>query len=416
MLPPLELLFDSSSIGPRTLRVNPEGTGAFPTIQAAVDAAAPGDTVELDPGVYTWANQGTVGPYMVTIVKPITIQSRFGASTCFIDLQQQGGALRCVRAGDVRIRRLTVRNGLAVSGSASRKAILADDASPIIVEDCVVAANTSPCYECADGGGIGAATAVVRDSHFIDNHGSAGAAIRARRVTIERCSFRRNDSSMHGGGRGGAVDAVIVSMADCTLEENIAGRGAYGAGGAVHADSATMVRCTFVRNRAGDSYGGHGSAVVAAVMGSFVDCVFIANTNGYQDGVAIYGGHLEITGCTLMSNGGTNPTFGFGIRASSGVVSNTIVTGGTGRPVSPALAVSCCCFFDNTGGDTFDGPDLGGNIATDPRFCAADPIAQADVGIRADSPCAPGNHPQGADCGRIGAGRVACELQRSGAR
>ena len=45
----------SAAAGATTWHVNPLGTGDFPTIQAAVNATADGDTILLEPGVYTGA-------------------------------------------------------------------------------------------------------------------------------------------------------------------------------------------------------------------------------------------------------------------------------------------------------------------------------------------------------------------------
>jgi hypothetical protein len=53
---------------------------------------------------------------------------------------------------------------------------------------------------------------------------------------------------------------------------------------------------------------------------------------------------------------------------------------------------------------------MGGNFALDPRFCSVDPLATGDFSLRSDSPCAPGNHPDGFDCGRIGAVNVQCQV------
>ena len=51
-----------------------------------------------------------------------------------------------------------------------------------------------------------------------------------------------------------------------------------------------------------------------------------------------------------------------------------------------------------------DPTGTGGNISVDPLFCVSDD----DYGIEETSPCAPGNHPDGAVCDGIGAGSVGC--------
>ena len=49
---------------------------------------------------------------------------------------------------------------------------------------------------------------------------------------------------------------------------------------------------------------------------------------------------------------------------------------------------------------------MNGNIEADPMFCVN---AEADsFAIASNSPCAPGNHPDGVDCGIIGARGIGC--------
>ena len=45
--------------------------------------------------------------------------------------------------------------------------------------------------------------------------------------------------------------------------------------------------------------------------------------------------------------------------------------------------------------------DNGGNFSADPLFCSK--VIPRDYHLEDGSPCAPGNHPDGADCGVIGA-------------
>ena len=51
--------------------------------------------------------------------------------------------------------------------------------------------------------------------------------------------------------------------------------------------------------------------------------------------------------------------------------------------------------------------DLGGNFGADPGFCGASGVDA--YGLVAASPCRPGNHPQGAACGLIGAQDEVCD-------
>jgi hypothetical protein len=92
---------------------------------------------------------------------------------------------------------------------------------------------------------------------------------------------------------------------------------------------------------------------------------------------------------------------------------NSIVRPGIGITCSAAcsLYVDCNNIFDASIA-RFDGgcPDLtgtNGNISVDPEFCGL--AGTGNYYLQSDSPCAPGNHPQGIDCGQIGAFPVNCE-------
>lgn len=49
-----------------------------------------------------------------------------------------------------------------------------------------------------------------------------------------------------------------------------------------------------------------------------------------------------------------------------------------------------------------------GNISIIPQFCLVDPCSTGSYYLQSDSPCAPGNHPDGYECGIIGAFQVGC--------
>ena len=136
------------------------------------------------------------------------------------------------------------------------------------------------------------------------------------------------------------MDWVATTLEGCTISNNTASF--QGAG--IHSDNTAIVldNTTITGNHANDSGGG-------------VNCT--ANTS------------LDFTECILWSNQPES------IRIESGEV-----------------AVLCS---DVQGGWTGDG-----NFNLDPLFC--DPVDN-DYYLHADSPCLPGNHPDGNDCGLIGA-------------
>ena len=67
--------------------VRPDGLGDFPTIQAAVDAAAAGDTIWLEDGIFTGPGNRDVKFFG----KDLVVRSRNGAEACTIDSQGSPG-------------------------------------------------------------------------------------------------------------------------------------------------------------------------------------------------------------------------------------------------------------------------------------------------------------------------------------
>jgi len=92
---------------------------------------------------------------------------------------------------------------------------------------------------------------------------------------------------------------------------------------------------------------------------------------------------------------------------------NTIVafnTEGGGVYCDGSTAIlSCSDVFGNGDGDWTEciGDQYGvnGNFSADPLFCGPD---IGDYTLRSDSPCLPGNHPDGYACGLIGAFGEGC--------
>ncbi len=107
-------------------------------------------------------------------------------------------------------------------------------------------------------------------------------------------------------------------------------------------------------------------------------------------------------------------------NSSSPVIEKCIIAGNhfdTGENCSAIFTadstslplVQCCDVYDNEadnyGGYLTDQTGISGNISADPIFC--DPGGKV-YSIHAESPCAPGNHPEYTDCGLIGALGVDC--------
>lgn len=94
------------------------------------------------------------------------------------------------------------------------------------------------------------------------------------------------------------------------------------------------------------------------------------------------------------------------------IARNNVARNGVGitLPTNDGTELECNNSWDNAAGNWIgigDPTGLDGNISVDPEFC----VYPVDgYGLRRGSPCTPGNHPDGSDCGLIGARGVSCPV------
>lgn len=207
-----------------------------------------------------------------------------------------------------------------------------------------------------------------------------------------------------------------------------AGDVGFGGALAVHNASPTIDDCMVIRNR--------GSGLTPGILVSGGDpgyadplisnCVIAFNEGGqYASAIAVISdAGAVISDCTIFGNGsGAGNCVSTGAQilevTSGGVVfvTRTIVAGSPDQPAVTGLGwcgsvlVSCSNFYGNACGD-YVGCVAGwlgvdGNFSADPLFC--DPTRDAlDFTLATNSPCLPGNHPDGWSCNLIGARGEGC--------
>jgi hypothetical protein len=200
---------------------------------------------------------------------------------------------------------------------------------------------------------------------------------------------------------------------------------------AAHCGSATLSHCIFSNNSGCGSVIGMpgGSSALAYIFW----CEFRSNS-----GCAIYSGYkctVSVADCLFYGGEGVMNTSEFRLNSIDRctIVGNTPADGeliqyyygapSIGRSIIALNAgvlcgpddygdpptLTCCDLYGNTGGN-WVGPIAGqnrlnGNFSACPSFCHA---ASGDLHLCDQSPCAPGNHPDGCDCGLIGAWDVGC--------
>ncbi len=349
------LLAAVSTLGAATYVVLPDGSGDFPTIQAAIDAAVDGDVIELADGIFR--GQGNRN---VRLTEALTIQSSSGdPERCIIDCE--GEYSSPARGFDISgpsvsrlLKGLTIMHGYQET-SAGGAAVMCGSSATFL--DCVFSDNSTAwsqngggvcCYDCSP--------------------------------TFVGCRFERNLNSGPGGG------ATVWGLGTprfegCVFSENIAGEG--------------------------------GGCLVFYGSAEFSDCIFWRNAGSCGGGLCCtYEATARLDRCTVVDNTGSH---GSGVcvdEASTLELSNSIVAfnhGDVGVFCGPAGALatlSCCDIFGNEGGDwvgCIEGQQgMNGNISLDPLFCD---WQGGDFHLQIGSPCAPEYNPA---CGLIGALPVGC--------
>jgi hypothetical protein len=419
----LLFLTSASPAGARTWYVKPDSTGDVPTISVAVDsAAALGDTVLLADGTFTGAGNRMVD----CLDKALVITSKSGnpeetiidcgVAPCLTTVA--AFFFRSTEPGAQRLEAVTITRGCG--------GVVCDDGSRAEIVDCIFRDNSCPACEVgakgagvlvmhgssptiidclfqdndADGGGGLASfdsSPVLINVVFLENFGSGGGGmiVDGGSATLTGCSFMRNlawDPFGSRFGGGGLVCSGQTELVDCMFEDNCCWD--YPGGGLYFlpntpSDRLVMTGCTFAGNRLEEPYGG-GSAMAAGYMWSsdegsveITNCTFVGNTNaGYNEAAALstIGDFDVVIENTIIAYTDSGPAI-------------SCIRGGT-------LTVRCSDFFGNDGGDwtACVAGQLGvsGNISADPLFCDT---LSGDYRLETCSPCLPGNHPDGYDCG-----------------
>jgi predicted outer membrane repeat protein len=202
----------------QTYVVKPDGTGDFPTIQAALTASFGGCTIELADGTFT--GDGNRDIYLNG--KHVTIRSQSGnPEGCIIDCQgdpenpHTGFVFEWGEGPEAVIEGITIANAYSINGGGLR----CDGGASPTINNCVFS-NCSAAF----GGGMivrDGASPTLNDCVFNGNSaGTLGGAMRFKDAsgTLNNCVFLENSS----GGGGGAIECRNSSPAfyNCTFYGN----------------------------------------------------------------------------------------------------------------------------------------------------------------------------------------------------
>jgi len=366
-----------------TFTVNADGTGDYPTIQAALDAAANDDVVELTDGTFTGDGNRDVD----FLGKTVVVMSASGdPEACVVDCEgsssdpHRGFIFQTQEPQTAGLRGIQVTGGW-VEGDPEGGAVLCDGQSRPTIEGCLFVGNEKAAIFCH-----GHSAPLITGCRFDQNagHYGAGVSLEEGTATITDCVFTENAASR---GAGVHVYASSATIEDCRFIGNTAGN----AGGAIallYGGSATMSRCTFEGNTAGQS----GAVDLHVGTGTMEECTFVGNTAGMGGAISTSKvSQLAIRSCTFYDNTAMQASAIFGGEYTVAIENTVIAFNNDGPAIynESHVTLICCNIFGNEGGDWVGGIEdqygINGNISEDPLFC--DP-ENGDLSLDAASPCA----------------------------
>jgi predicted outer membrane repeat protein len=289
--------------------VHPDGTGDYPTIQAAIDAAVDGDVIELTDGTFT----GEGNQHIDYLGKAITIVGQNGPEVTIID----GAAEASV---------VSFENGEGPTSVLESVTIMNGDATD------------DPYFPC--GGGVFSlfSSPTIRSCTFHSNIAEYGGGMFCwgRSPTVTDCTFHDNDATEEGGGiysaeadlkiydcvffenaaggyqfgrMGGAINlsAGSLQMDDCEIRNNSARL----AGGGIHSYDCTLTvtDCVLIENSAGGGSNYYGGGAINISRGSLYmrDCEISSNTSNYGGGFSMnLFADVTLDNCTIELNSAEN--------------------------------------------------------------------------------------------------------------
>jgi hypothetical protein len=312
------VLFSSTNFG-ATLRVPQD----MPSIQQALEAGAPGDTVRVGPGI--WQESLDFGGRRRVLLGS-------GTETCI--LQGQGQRLVRFTSGEDAGSELSgfrIQQGHADTGSLpAGGGVLVQHASPRIHGNLFV--------ECSalSGGGL----ALLHSNSIVENNRFEG------------------NTAFQGGGIHVLGGSPLIRFN--RLEGNTGGLRGYGGGIALEQTAAA------VHNNVFDGNG--------AFLGGGISCRL--SPQALVEHNTLYGNASRLGGGVYLA--GASGTL------AGNVVSTTHEGGAAGAELEADPGFACNLHYGNLGGNTLPGQDLGGNRAQNPLFC--DPGA-GDFRLEPTSPC-----------------------------
>ncbi len=273
------------TFGQTTLHVDIGGGAAFTSLQAAVDAAASGDTILVEPGIYD--------EHVSIVVKDLILRSTQGPGVTAIAPTSPGTGITTqgLAFGPV---------GIDVTIEGFR--VTADGSQPNALNSFVGGINATAtnltlrqCLVTGCQGAAGPAVAPIGGTGGI-NLSQGALSTGSVTVTIENCAITNNQGGSATGffnpGEGGTGGITVNGSVACTVRH-----------------------CTIANNTGGDNLGFSGG---------------FGSGNAGPGGLFVAGGTLAVEDCVVWGNQGGSNNLGAAANeiAGAATVSNSDVQGG----------------------------------------------------------------------------------------
>jgi len=290
----------------RTITVDDDGPADFDDIQAAIDDANDGDTVEILPGTYTGPGNRDID----FLGKAITVRSTDPndantVASAVIDCARQGQAFLFQNSEDAH----SVLDGLTITNPYGGGSAIYCAGSGPALRNCVLTSNWNGDQHIRSGQAvlcIGGSSATIDGCVFTRNSTDFGGAINCYQstCTITNCVFCGNYAERKGGAV--RVKESIATISDCTFEDNSAGQ----CGGAIDASYSelTLKNCLFAR--CWSSVGGGLYCYTYGTNTTVTNCRFVGNFARRTDfagrvfggGMSAGGGTISLANCLFAGN------------------------------------------------------------------------------------------------------------------
>ena len=319
--------------------VDPNGSGDFNSIQAAIDDANDGDEIEVAAGTYNEA--------INFFGKAVRLYSSGGRDVTIIDANGIVGAyhvVQCVNGEDAN----TILEGFTITGGEAKGPDVNDQrgggmynvGSSPMVTNCTFSGNSG-----VDGGGMYNSVSSPTVSHCTFSGNSSGRwgggmYSAGGYSTVTDCTFSNNNTMFYGGGMYCSTSSGMVN--NCTFSNNSAFRG----GGMYCAWYSTpkVTNCTFSGNSGGGMYN-------ANSMPTVTNCTFNGNSAESGGGMCNLSSSPTVTNCTFSNN---SAYYG---------------GGGMGNSNNSSPTVTNCRFTGNSAGWGGGGMSNGGNCSPTVTNC-----------------------------------------------